>query len=426
MTDKTIYNFDQELDRTQNGSSKWGYMFATDQDGQIQIVATDRFTGPNRTLPLWVADMDFIVPKPVIEALAQRAIQGTFGYTSRTEAYDTAVINWMQRHYGLTITAEDFSQTPGVVAGLVQIINTFTEPGDGIIIQTPVYFPFYSSITNNGREIVENPLINNDGYYTMDFDDLAQRAKDPNTKMIILCSPHNPIGRVWTADELRRLGEICNQNDVLVVSDEVHCDLILNNNSTPGNLTNGNSTPVRTFTNYATLGPEFAQNAVVCNAGSKTFNLAGLKTSNIIIPNPDLHARFKDTLQNSSISHAINLMGMLALQTAYEEGENWLEQLLVYLSDNCNFLADYLEKNIPEIKMRRPEGTYLAWLDCSRLNLEAADLHRFFLEEANVYLEAGDIFGEEGAYFMRLNFACPRSILQEALERINRAVKSLK
>jgi cystathionine beta-lyase len=409
MTDTTIYDFDQEIDRTQDGSSKWGYMFASDRDGQIKVVKTERFSGPDRCLPLWVADMDFIAPKPVRDALTARAQKGVFGYMNRTEAYESAVINWVQRHYNLKITADDFSITPGVVPGLVQLIHTYTEPGDGIIIQTPVYFPFHSSIKNNGRQIVQNPLIYEDGRFTMDFDDLAEKAADPNTRMIILCSPHNPIGRVWTAEELRCVGEICNQNNVLVISDEIHCDLMLDGS---------------TFVNYATLGSEFAQNAVICTAGSKTFNLAGLKTSNIIIPNPYLHAKFKDQIQNTSVSHSINFLGMIALQAAYEDGENWLNQVLVYLNDNCNLAADYFKAQIPEIRMTKPEGTYLAWLDCTRLKMEPDELHHFFTETANVYLEEGDMFGEEGKAFMRLNFACPRHILQEALERIDRAVET--
>jgi cystathionine beta-lyase len=332
MTDTTIYDFDQEIDRTQDGSSKWGYMFASDRGGQIKVVKTERFSGPDRCLPLWVADMDFIAPKPVRDALTARAQKGVFGYMNRTEAYESAVINWIQRHYNLKITADDFSITPGVVPGLVQLIHTYTEPGDGIIIQTPVYFPFHSSIKNNGRQIVQNPLIYEDSRFTMDFDDLEEKAADPNTKMIILCSPHNPIGRVWTAEELRCVGEICNQNNVLVISDEIHCDLMLNGS---------------TFVNYATLGSEFAQNAVICTAGSKTFNLAGLKTSNIIIPNPDLHAKFKDQIQNTSVSHSINFLGMIALQAAYEDGENWLNQVLFYLNDNCNQAADYFKAKIP-------------------------------------------------------------------------------
>jgi cystathionine beta-lyase len=291
---------------------------------------------------------------------------------------------------------------------LVQLIHTFTEPGDGVLIQTPVYFPFYTCIEQSDRLVVKNPLIYENGRYTMDFEDLAQKAQNPGTKILILCSPHNPIGRVWTAEELRRLGEICNQNNVLVVSDEVHCDLMLNGS---------------TFTNYATLGPEFAQNAVICTAGSKTFNLAGMKTSNIIILNPALHARFKDQLQFSKLAYTLNFLGQAALQAAYEDGENWLEQLLDYLSGNCNLMVEYLEKHIPEIRLVQPEGTYLAWLDCCRLGLEGADLHHFFTEKANVYLEEGKIFGEEGAAFMRLNFACPRPILQEALERMERAVR---
>ena len=407
MTDTTIYNFDQEIDRTQDGSSKWGYVFAADRDGQIKVVATDRFKGPNRALPLWVADMDFVSPKPVSEALINRAKTGSFGYTNRTEEYNTAVINWIQRHYNYTVTAEDFSITPGVVPGLVQLIQTFTEPGDGILIQTPVYFPFYSSIENNDRIVVKNQLIYENGRFTMDFDDLAQKAQDPSIKMLIICSPHNPIGRVWTAEELRRLGEICNQHNVLVVSDEVHCDLMLNGN---------------TFTSYANLGAQFTQNAIICTAGSKTFSLAGLKTSNIIIFDPEKHGRFQNQLQTSTMGYSLNFLGQIALQAAYEDGENWLRQVLVYLTDNCNLMVDYFENHIPEIKMIEPEGTYLAWLDCTALNMEGEALHHFFNEKANVYLEEGDMFGEEGAAFMRLNFACPRPLLQEALERIGRAV----
>jgi cystathionine beta-lyase len=241
----------------------------------------------------------------------------------------------------------------------------------------------------------------------MDFEDLAQKAQQPGVKMAILCSPHNPIGRVWTAEELRRFGEICNANNIIVVSDEIHCDLMLNGS---------------TFTNYATLGPEFAQNSAICTAGSKTFNLAGLKTSNIILLNPDYHARFQEQLQNSTTAYSLNFLGQVALQAAYEDGENWLAQVLVYLSDNCNLMRDYFANHIPEIKMIQPEGTYLAWLDCTALNMSGSDLHNFFKDKANVYLEEGDMFGEEGAAFMRLNFACPRHIVQEALERIGRAV----
>lgn len=407
MTDTTIYDFDQEIDRTKDGSSKWGYVFAADRQGQVKVVKTDRFTGPNRSLPLWVADMDFIAPNPVTEALVKRVSKGSFGYTNRTEAYDSAVINWARKHFNLSITAEDFSITPGVVPGLVQLINTFSEPGHGIIIQTPVYFPFYSSIENNNRVVVKNPLIYENGRFTMDFEDLAQKAQQPGVKMAILCSPHNPIGRVWTAEELRRFGEICNANNIMVVSDEIHCDLMLNGS---------------TFTNYATLGPEFAQNSAICTAGSKTFNLAGLKTSNIILLNPDYHARFQEQLQNSTTAYSLNFLGQVALQAAYEDGENWLAQVLVYLSDNCNLMRDYFANHIPEIKMIQPEGTYLAWLDCTALNMSGSDLHNFFKDKANVYLEEGDMFGEEGAAFMRLNFACPRHIVQEALERIGRAV----
>lgn len=409
MTDSTIYDFDKELDRTQDGSSKWGFRFSPDRDAQIRVIPTDRFSGPDRAIPMWVADMDYIAPKPVCEAVARRAMTGSFGYTNQTPAYNSAVINWIKSHYGLTITADDFAITPGVVPGLVQLIQAFTEPGDGIIIQTPVYFPFYSSIENNGRTIVKNQLIYENGGYTMDFDDLAQKARDPNVKMLILCSPHNPIGRVWTADELRCLGQICNANDVLVISDEIHCDLMLNGS---------------TFTNYATLDPEFARKAVICTAGSKSFNLAGLKTSNIIILDPDRMVQFRTQLQNSSASHSINFLGQVALQAAYEDGQNWLDQVLVYLSGNCNLMLDYFERHIPEIKMVRPEGTYLAWLDCSSLNMEGKELFNFFFERANVYLEEGDMFGEEGSQFVRLNFACPRPLLQEALERIGRAVET--
>jgi cystathionine beta-lyase len=296
-----------------------------------------------------------------------------------------------------------------VVPALNMLVRTFVAPGERVLIQRPVYYPFFSAIEGNGAEMVANPLVYENGRYRMDFGDLEEKARDPRVRLAILCSPHNPVGRVWTADELTRFGEICLKNDVLIVSDEIHGDLIYRGNK---------------FVPLARLGEAFAQNAITCTAPSKTFNLAGLHTSNIIISNPELRGRFEKTLQSNGL-FGINAFGVVAVEAAYNHGEEWLAQVLDYLEGNLRYLEDYVSGRIPQVTVIRPEGTYLVWIDCRRLGLDKDGLKRLMLKEARVYLDEGFLFGPEGEGFERINIACPRSILVEALERIGNAIARL-
>jgi len=296
-----------------------------------------------------------------------------------------------------------------VVPALNMLVRTFISPGDKVLIQPPVYYPFYEAIKNNGGEIVTNPLIYGNGRYQMDFADLEQKAKDSRVKMAILCSPHNPVGRVWTREELVRYGEICIKNNMLVVSDEIHGDLIYKGS---------------VFTPFAKISRDFAQHSISCTAPSKTFNIAGLQTSCIIIPNDDLRPRFERTIHGNGLG-LTSVFGTTALQAAYDHGEPWLEQALSYLQANLEYLEAFAAEHIPQIDIVRPEGTYLVWLDCRRLGLDKFELKRLMMEDARVYLDEGFIFGPEGEGFERINIACPRSILAEALDRISNAIAAL-
>jgi cystathionine beta-lyase len=400
------YNFDQEIDRKGTQSVKWEYVPNEEHTG---IDATEQFFGEDRMLPMWVADMDFPVPQPVIEAMEARARHGIFGYTVPSDTYFQAVEDWMRRRHGWEIDREWIVTTPGVIPGLKAMVRTFAEKGEKVLIQPPIYHPFYHVIDDNQRVLAFNPLIYENQTYAMDFEDLEEKLKDPLVKMVILCHPHNPIGRVWNREELTRFGEICLAHNILVVSDEIHCDLLFKGVAFPP---------------FATIREDFAQNAIICTAGSKTFNLAGLHHSNIIIPNPDLREQFSHTLQSTS-TFGNNLFGLVALEAAYSEGEEWLDQLLDYLDDNRQYLEDYIAKHIPQIKVVKPEGTYLIWLDCRELGLDKDGLQKFMREEARLYLDEGYIFGPEGEGFERMNIACPRAILVDALDQLKGAVGRL-
>lgn len=401
------YDFDQEIGRKGTNSVKWEFI----QEGKdlLHWEHTDKAFGKNRVLPMWVADMDFPSPKPVVEALIARAEHGIYGYTTPTDSYYDAVVNWMKKRHAWDIAPDWICTTPGVVPALNMLVRTFVSPGEKVLIQPPVYYPFFSAIENNQGEIVSNPLVYEKGHYHMDFDDLEEKTKDPKVRMAILCSPHNPVGRVWTEDELLHFGEICVKNQVLIVSDEIHGDLIYKG---------------YVFTPFASLGEDFAQNSIVCTAPSKTFNLAGLHTSNIIIPNHQLRSDFKKTLQSNGL-FGIGPFGLVALEAAYKDGEEWLEQALAYIEDNLHFLEAYISQHIPRISVIRPEGTYLVWLDCRELGLDKWELKQLMLNEAKVYLDEGFIFGTEGEGFERINIACPRSILAEALERMKDVIARL-
>lgn len=388
------YDFDQVVDRRGTSSLKW------DCVGSLY--------GSSDVLPMWVADMDFAAPEPVVRALLSRARQGVYGYTVRPASLGQAIADWMGRRHGWQIDKKWISYNNGVVPALALTINAFSQPGDKVIIQSPVYHPFFSIVRNNGRQLVNNELMMRDGRYIMDFEAL-EKSFDPRVKMLILCSPHNPVGRVWSRDELARLGEICLSNGVLIVSDEIHCDLLIKG---------AKHVPL------ASISPELAQNSITCIAPSKTFNLAGLATAAVIIPNPQLRGVFNNALENAGQGMS-NVFGLTAWEVACRDGEEWLEQLLDYLAGNLEFLLGFVEKRIPRIRVVAPEGTYLVWLDCRDLGLDPARLNGFMAREAKVGLNDGAMFGPGGAGFQRMNIACPRSILAEGLKRIEQAVNRL-
>ena len=401
MTEKnTTFNFDQIIDRTNSTSAKW--------DKRI----LEKGFGDPDLLPLWVADMDFKAPKPIIERLVKTAEYGIFGYSITPPSFYEAVLSWFKRRYGWEIDKKWLSQTPGVIPALDVAVNAFCNPGDKVIVQNPIYYPFYRVIENNGCRILLNPLKLSNNHYSMDFEDLEKKVKDPRAKMIILCSPHNPIGRVWTKKELKQLGEICIKNEILIVSDEIHCDLIF---------------PGYKHTNIATINEGFAQNSITCTSTSKTFNLAGLKISNIVIPNQKIRQTFVNTQANLGVGGA-NLFAVAAMEVAYshETCENWLDTLLQYLKGNLDFLKTFIKEELPQIKVVEPEGTYLIWLDCRELGLKHKELEKFMRGNAKLALDEGYIFGQGGEGFERINIACPKSILEQALIRIKEAISNMK
>lgn len=401
------FNFDAEIDRTGTHSIKWEFLF----EGH-KLVFGDHAQakhGRDRLLPMWVADMDFRCPPAVIDALTERVAHGIFGYAMPSDSYYEAVINWMARRYGVVVERDWLVLTPGIVPALNMLVETLIAPGDKVLVQRPVYYPFFAAIENNGGEIVSNTLVLENGRYTIDFDDLAAKAADPAVKMAILCSPHNPVGRVWTREELTRFGEICLANDVLVISDEIHCDLIYDGVA---------------FTSFAAINETFAQKSIICTAPSKTFNMAGLKTSNIIIQDKEIRAKLNKTLLRHGLLGG-NALGLVATEAAYNHGEAWLAEVMAYIEANYHFMVAYLAEHLPQLEVIRPEGTYLVWVDCRKLGLDAAARRQLLLGEAKVFLDNGEMFGPEGEGFGRFNLACPRSILAEALERIGTAVSRL-
>ncbi len=386
--------FDQVIERRNTSSVKWDLV--------------EQLYGSGDVLPMWVADMDFPAPKPVVDAIVARAQHGVYGYTTRPgSAYD-AIEQWASTRHRWMIEREWISFSPGVVPALAFLLDALSEPGQKVIIQPPVYHPFAFTIRENGREIVNNHLIFENGQYRMDFEDLERKASE-GARLMILCSPHNPVGRVWTREELARLGEICFAHGITVISDEIHSDLIL---------------PGKEHTPFASIGPEFAENSVVCTAPSKTFNLAGLQTSVVIIPNKELRERYNAVLDRLHLGLP-NTFGLTAMEAAYRHGGEWLDELRGYVSENLRYLRDFLEREAPAIKVVQPEGTYLVWLDCRELGLDTEGLARFMREDAKVGLDDGHIFGPGGDGFERINIACPRSVLQEGLERIAGAVRRL-
>jgi cystathionine beta-lyase len=399
-------NFDIEIDRRHTGSVKWE--FVIDSEDPSKKSRTDACFGSNRILPMWVADMDFPSPEPVVKALQERARHGIFGYTQPDQAYLEAVTGWMKKRHAWPVEESWIVTTQGVVPALHLLVRALTQPGDKILIQQPVYYPFFSAIEKNGCRIVSNSLVLAEGQYHMDYDDLESKTADPDVKLAILCSPHNPVGRVWTREELHRFGHICLRNHVRVISDEIHGDLVY---------------PGVTFCPFSMADSVFQENSIVCTAPSKTFNLAGLQTSNIFIPDRKIRQKFKESLLSNGL-FGLNPFGTTACRVAYEEGEPWLEDLLRYLKKNLDALITLFERDIPEIRVIHPQGTYLVWFDCRSLGLDNHQLRNLFLNQARVFLDEGSLFGPEGDGFQRINIACPRPLLMEALGRIVAAIKA--
>lgn len=386
-----MYDFDKLTDR--RGTSCLKYDFQVERRGREDL------------LPMWVADMDFPLPENILEDIKKRVSHGIFGYTDPKKEYFDSVIGWFYSHFGWKGRPEWITVTPGVVVAISVAVRALTDEGDGVLIQQPVYYPFSEAILLNKRKLVNNQLVYSDGKYSIDFDDFEKKIVDENVKLFILCSPHNPVGRVWTEDELRRMGEICLKHKVIVVADEIHCDFTYKGHK---------------HTMFPALGEEFENNVVLCTAPSKTFNIAGLHVSNIFIPNPVIRKKFKGELEAFGFSQP-NVMGLVACQAVYSKGDEWYQELKKYLAGNLDFTREYLAENMPKLKLVEPEGTYLIWLDCAQLGLSVDELERFVEDKAKLWVDFGRIFGEESGQFIRLNIACPRATLKQALEQLKAA-----
>ena len=393
------YDFDKVTERRNTNSSKW------DSDPRSRMEDIDYPIG--ELLPLWVADMDFQAAPEIVQALAAKVEHGIFGYPIVPDSCYDAVIAWEKKRHGWQIEKEWIEFVPGAVPAAHMSVQAYCQPGDRVIVQRPIYYPFFRSILNNGAQIDNNALKVEGDSYKIDFGDFERRARDPRTTLFILCSPHNPVGRVWSAEELERLGEICARSDVLVFADELHGDLIM---------------PGCRHTPFASISERCRENSVTVIAPSKTFNLAGLQATVAIIPNKKLRQRFQNILTQNSLS-GLNLFSIAAMEAAYLHGEKWLDEVLAYIHGNYEFLVRYFKENLPQVKPFRLEGTYLAWLDFNALESDPLKLQKRMLTEARVWLDEGRIFGPEGNGFERFVLACPRSILEEALTRIARAFK---
>lgn len=383
------YDFDKTIDRRATDSYKWD-------------------SAPEGVLPMWVADMDFRTAPAIIDALQKRVAHGIFGYTRVPDAYYDAVTSWFSRRHGWDIDREWIIYTSGVVPAVSAVIKALTVPGDKVIVQTPVYNCFFSSIRNNGCEIVSNPLRRTADTYEMDFDALERCAADPRAKVMLLCNPHNPAGRVWTPDELTRLGNICLRNGVTVVADEIHCELVYQGFK---------------YTPFASLSDAFLHRSVTCVSPSKAFNIAGLQIANIVAFDNDLRSRIDKAININEVCD-VNPFGVAATIAAYNEGEEWLNQLVDYLHGNYEAMAEFCRRELSEFPITRLEGTYLVWMDCSSLGMPSDALEHALLEDARLWLNAGTMYGAEGEGYMRWNIACPRSVMLDGLNRFLNFVRS--
>ena len=388
------FNFDKIIDRTNNFSAKWSEM--------------NKNFGTNDLLPMWVADMDFLTAPCVMEALKDRLEQGIFGYTTRPSSYNESIVNWLDNRFSWKINQEWLMFSPAVITSISLLIQNLTQKNDKIMIQEPVYSPFHNIVESNERSLVISPLVKlDDGSYVMDYEDIESKIKD--VKVFILCNPHNPVGRVWTREELTRLGEICLKHNVLVISDEIHSDIILKNHK---------------HTPFASISKEFRENTITCMAPTKTFNLAGLQSSFLVISNPYYYEVMDKAFSILDIKRN-NAFSLVATEAAYNYGEDWLYELIKYIEDNVDFAIDYIKNHMPQLKVKKPEGTYLLWVDFSNLNVDKKDLKNALINKGRIALSDGSSFGIGGDGYYRINLACPRSMVLEGLKRIEFAIKSL-
>ncbi|MDP2871466.1 MAG: MalY/PatB family protein [Bacillota bacterium] len=396
------YDFDKVIERKGTNSAKW------DQNQTM--------FGREDVLDMWVADMDFPCPAPVVEAVRRRAEHPIYGYTFPSSSLYEAIIERTHRHFGWKIRREWIVFTAGVVNGLYSVMRAFAHPGDEVVVQPPVYYPFFSAVANTGCQIVRNPLVQEDGRYRMDFTGLEELFKpvttfpvrSPRIRMLVLCSPHNPVGRVWEPDELATLAEICLRNNCLIISDEIHCDLLFKGAK---------------HTVTSTLSAEIERRTITLMAPSKTFNLAGLGTSYVIIPDDNLRREY---VRSRAGMPGGNLFGYAALEAAYQHGDDYLDQLREYLNGNLSYFMGRVEAEMPELKVVMPEGTYLAWVDMRGLGLGPMELQTFIRNKARLALDDGYAFGPGGEGFQRINLGCPRSIIKEGLDRLSKAVRELR
>lgn len=385
------YDFDTQISRRGTDSYKWDSAKSED------------------VLPMWVADMDFRTAPAIVDALERRVKHGIFGYTRVPDSFYKAVTDWFARRHGWTIDREWIIYTSGVVPAISAVIKALTVPGDKVVVQTPVYNCFFSSIRNNGCEIVTSPLLHTGNTFAMDYDDLEKKVADPKVKALLLCNPHNPAGRVWRREELVRLGEICIRHGVTVISDEIHCELVF---------------PEHSYTPFVSISDEFLQHSVTCISPSKAFNIAGLQIANIVCADAFLRAKIDRAINDNEVCD-VNPFGVIATQAAYNEGEEWLEQLLEYLYANYLYMQQFCREHLPDFPITVLEGTYLVWMDCRVLDIPSETLEQRLVDEAGLWLNAGTMYGAEGEGFMRWNIACPRAMLVKGLKRFADFVRSL-
>lgn len=386
-----MYNFDKIVDRLDTDNVKYDLREA--------------YFGKADVLPMWVADMDFETPDFVREAIQKRAQHPIYGYSFRPEAYFTSIINWVNCRHQWKLEKDWILFSPGIVPALNMATLTFTKPGDGILVQPPVYFPFFSAVTNHNRKLIENQLVYSDGKYTIDFNDFENKAK--GASMFFLSNPHNPVGRLWTKDELQKMGEICVKNNVIIIADEIHCDLTL---------------PGFQYVPMASLSEEISGKTITCLAPSKTFNMAGMSTSSLVIEDETLRNQFEQTIEHVHVGSG-NLFGNAASIAAYTHGDQWLDELLKYIENNFKLLDDFIKSEVPDLQLIKAEATYLAWIDFGRTGLSDDEIKQKLLYEAKLGLSPGTLFGSGGGGFQRMNLATPKTNILDALERLKCAFR---